>query len=65
VLEVKQDINKKHADKKQFMFKKYVRARDENELVIKERDYRKYEKQLHNYAYPLNEFRFANDGELK
>jgi hypothetical protein len=45
--------------------KNYIQAREENELVIKQRDYRKYEKLLNGYAYPMGEFPFVQDGELK
>jgi hypothetical protein len=62
-LEIRTDINNKHLKKKKFLAAGYQRAKDENELIHKEKDYRKYQKMYNQYAYPLNNFKFK-DGEF-
>lgn len=57
-LEIRTDINNKHSAKKKMLLAGWQRAKDENELIHKQKDYRKYQKLFHQYAYPLGNFKF-------
>lgn len=43
-LEIRTDINRAHLQKKKLLMQGWQRAKDENELIHKEKDYRKYQK---------------------
>ena len=38
----------------------YERAKTEEQVHFKQKDYRKYEKLFENYAYPINDLTFDN-----
>lgn len=63
-LEISTDINMKHMKKKKLLFAGWERAKNENEILHKQKDYRKWQKLFHQYAYPLNKFKFKTAGGL-
>ena len=57
VAEIKADIARKHAKTKRFMLDQSKRSQEESEYVQKQRDFRKYQKLMETYAYPLHKYR--------
>ncbi len=57
-LEIKSDINLKHLEAKKRMVASWQQAKDECQYMYKQKKYRKYQKLFHQYAYPLNSFKF-------
>ena len=47
------------------MIDKWQRAKAENEWKSRQRGYVKYERLTNYYAYPLHEWKYNKDGELK
>ena len=57
-LEIRTEINIKYQPKKKLMMQGWQRAKDENEIVHRQKEYRKYQKLTMQMAYPLNSFKF-------
>ena len=51
-------VEDKYQEKKLFLIRGYERAKTEEKVHYKQKDYRKYEKLFENYAYPINHLLF-------
>jgi hypothetical protein len=60
-LEIKTEINLKHLEAKRRMVASWQQAKDESQYMYKQKKYKKYQKLFHQYAYPLNSFKFRPD----
>ena len=56
--EINADISNKHSKTKAFLVGGWQRAKNEHEIHLKQKDYRKFQRLFHQYAYPLNSHRF-------
>jgi len=54
--EIASDINNRYSSKKKFLLERWRQCKEENELVSKQRNYKKYTKMYLSYAFPLNQF---------
>lgn len=54
-------VENKHAVKKNILVAGYERAKTEEMVLHKQKDYRKYDKLFETYAFPINRFRVNND----
>lgn len=55
------EVDAKYAEKKKFLVMGYERAKSEEQLHYKQRDYRKYERMFELYAYPINLAKFDEE----
>ena len=55
------EIDAKYAEKKKFLVMGYERAKSEETLHYKQKDYRKYERMFDLYAYPINLVKFDEE----
>ena len=54
-----QEVEDKYAEKKRVLVRGYERAKTEEIVLHKQKDYRKYEKAFESYAFPINQFRIS------
>ena len=59
--QVYQAVEDKYASKKEILVMGYERARTEEEVHYKQKDYRKYDRMFQTYAYPINEIKFDSE----
>ncbi len=52
--DVMADVDVKYAEKKRILVMGYERAKTEEQVHYKQKDYRKYERLFERYAYPIN-----------
>ena len=55
--QIVQEVEDKHAEKKRILVAGYERAKTEEIVIHKQKDYRKYEKLFEAYAFPVNRFK--------
>ena len=56
-----QEVEDKYAEKKRILIMGYERAKTEEMVHYKQKDYRKYERMHIDYAYPINALKFDDD----
>ena len=54
-------VEDKYADKKQFLVRGYERAKFEEQVHFRQKDFRKYERLFEAYAYPINIVKFGRE----
>ena len=59
--EIMAEIDNKYAEKKSILVKGYERAKTEEKVHYKQKDYRKYERLFETYAFPLNSLKFTEE----
>jgi len=59
--EIISQVEDKYVSQKEVLVRGYERAKTEESVHYKQKDYRKYERMFENYAYPLDAVRFTAD----
>ena len=54
-------VEDKYAEKKQFLVRGYERAKFEEQVHLRQKDFRKYERLFEAYAYPINIVKFGRE----